>query len=248
MLEKYLSFYVWQGMSLMKNVSLLKQLPTVTKRLLLSFTASDYRFLATSNGIRTAKSFITKANMKGIRVELLIGEPTLALPLYVNGLQSMLQVFRSIPFDGVQLDIERDQLASYEKPLWDAGIVTALASCRMYLGEFTTRLVPIGVTVHHRELAVSGFQERLHKAGTPEVTAMYYASNPLTVFNFPSLYPDWKYPKTSLAVSIEKNLSAEESTFERGRIESLEQWQEINSVLGYPVTVQSFEDYMKAEV
>lgn len=248
MLEKYLGFYVWQGMALMKNVALLKELPAVTKRLFLSFTAADYRFLATSNGVRTAKSFINKANMRGIRVELLIGEPTLALPLYVNNIQSMVQVFRSIPFDGVQLDIERDQLASYEKPIWDAGIITAIATTRMHLNRFTERDIPIGITVHHRELVVSGFQERLCGVEAPEVTAMYYASNPVAVLNFPNLYPDWKYANTSIAVSIEESLSSEESTFKRGRIESLEQWNQLHSRLQCPIIVQSFEDYMKAEV
>ena len=247
MLEKYLGFYVWQGMALMKNVALLKVLPAVTGRLLLSFTAADYRFLATSNGVRLAKSFISKANMRGIRVELLIGEPTLVLPLYQNNIQSYVKVFERIPFDGVQLDCERDQLPVYQQDDWDTGIVELVKATRYQLGRFTDRVIPVGITVHHRELTFVDLQVYLHNAGYPEVIAMYYASNPETVMNVTS-YPIWGKENISLAVSIESALSPEESTFQRGRIESLEQWNQLHSRLQCPIVVQSFEDYMKAEV
>ena len=247
MLEKYLGFYVWQGMALMKNTALLKELPAVTKRLFLSFTAADYRFLATSNGVRMAKSFISKANRRGIRVELLIGEPTLVLPFLHDSIQSYVKVFERIPFDGVQLDCERDQLPAYQQDNWDTGIVGLVKATRYQLGRFTVRTIPVGITVHHRELAFDNLQVCLHTAGHPEVIAMYYASNPETVINV-TAYPIWGKENISLAVSIESALSPEESTFQRGRIESLDQWNQLHSRLQCPIVVQSFEDYMKAEV
>ena len=247
MLEKYLGFYVWQGMALMKNAALLKELPAVTKRLFLSFTADDYRFLATSNGVRVAKSFISKANMRGIRVELLIGEPSLVLPLMQQNIQRYVKVFERIPFDGVQLDCERDQLPDYQQSDWDTGIISLVKATRSWLGHFTDRVIPVGITVHHRELIFVDLQVRLHTAGHPEVIAMYYASNPETVMNV-TAYPIWGKENISLAVSIESALSPEESTFQRGRIESLEQWNQLHSRLQCPIVVQSFEDYMKAEV
>lgn len=247
MLEKYLGFYVWQGMALMKNVALLKELPAVTKRLFLSFTAADYRFLATSSGVRTAKSFINKANMRGIRVELLIGEPTLVLPFLHDNIQSYVKVFERIPFDGVQLDCERNQLPAYQQNDWDTGIVELVKATRYQLRRFTDRVIPVGITLNRRELIFAELAVRLHTAGHPEVIAMYYASNPETVMNV-TAYPIWGKENISLAVRIESALSPEESTFQRGRIESLEQWNQLHSRLQCPIVVQSFEDYMKAEV
>jgi hypothetical protein len=247
MLEKYLGFYVWQGMNLLKNVALLKELPAVTNRLLLSFTAADYRYLATSNGVRMAKSFISKANRRGIRVELLIGEPTLVLPFLHDNIQSYVKVFERIPFDGVQLDCERDQLPDYQRYEWDDGIFDLVNATRYWLARFTERNIPVGFTAHHRELGLVDLRSRLCEAAYPEIIAMYYASNPETVMNI-TKYTNWGGLNNSLAVSIESVLSSEESTFQRGRIESLEQWNDLHSRLKCPIVVQSFEDYMKAEV
>ena len=209
MLEKYLGFYVWQGAALMRNVALLKELPAVTNRLLLSFTAADYRYLATSNGVRMAKSFISKANRRGIRVELLIGEPTLVLPFLHDNIQSYVKVFERIPFDGVQLDCERDQLPEYQQNDWDTGIVELVKATRYQLRRFTDRVIPVGITINRRELIFAELDVRLQTAGHPEVIAMYYASNPETVMNVTS-YPIWGKENISLAVSIESVLSPEE--------------------------------------
>lgn len=248
--SKFLSFYVWKGMDLVKNPKRILQLPAVTGRLLLSFTALELRSFSQRKGAKLISSFISKANARSIRVELLLGEPSWVMDIYRPRLFELLDYVREIPFDGFHFDIERSQLPAYEQTTWSEGIVRVAAEMNQWLDTKFRARVPIGFSVHHRDLADSVFVDGFRNNGNPEIVAMVYVANPISAQHtmLTAQLRSGSYPNLSIAVSIEESLSSEESTFKRGRIESLEQWNDLHSRLQCPIIVQSFEDYMKAEV
>lgn len=247
---KFLSFYVWKGMDLVKNPKRILQLPALTGRLMLSFTALELKSFSQRKGAKLINSFISKANARSIRVELLLGEPSWAKDIYRPRLFVLLDYVREIPFDGFHFDIERSQLPAYEQTTWSEGIVRTASEMNQWLDTKFRARVPIGFSVHHRDLADTVFVNGFRDNGIPEIVAMVYVANPISAKHamMTAQLRTGQYPNLSIAVSIEESLPVEESTFKRGRIESLDQWVLFNSLWNTSVTVQSLEDYLKAKL
>ena len=91
-----------------------------------------------------------RARQRGIRLELLLGEPTWVLPQGRGNMLALLQKVQSMPFGMVHLDLERSQLPEYSKGLGPQ-------CARQPAGGGDSCRLPISLTTHHRELREPGF-------------------------------------------------------------------------------------------
>ena len=59
---------------------------------------------------RQLKELIDRAHRLGFRVQLLLGDPEWILPSGRQGLLALIRLYRNLPFDGLHLDLEVEQL------------------------------------------------------------------------------------------------------------------------------------------
>jgi outer membrane protein TolC len=174
------------------------------------------------------RSALRAAHSRGLQVELLLGEPTWLVPRARADLLAIVRALRELPFDGLHLDIEPEQLADPELSS-DARLAALVDTVR------DVRAVspwPVGLSLHPRNLTRAvgerSFGERMVELGA-SVTLMIYVSNPERVAEIAepllAAYPELRQ---RIALSIEDELGAEESLHsyapaERARrIESIE--------------------------
>lgn len=241
-----LGWYAWDGQALLKQPRQLQTMPAGTQRVLLSFTARQLKALAQPPAQQKLTDLITLAHQKGIKVELLLGEPTWVLPAAREELVEWVQWLRSLPFDALHLDLERSQLPEEEQPLWDDGVIDTIRAVH------AVSPWPVALTTHFRELETEGFAQRLHEAGASELTAMIYVSNADRAAEIArSLLQGPPGLKLSVAQSIEQSLPPEESSFNLGKAAALQRWQALAQALsdlpGFSgVIVQSWEEFKEA--
>lgn len=241
-----LSWYIWQGQALLNHPASLKDLPQGSERILLSFTAPQLRALTQPDARKRLAQAVAQAHAQGLRVELLLGEPSWVLPSQRQTLLELLAPLRALPFDGLHLDLERSQLPPAQQPHWDEAVVDTLRAVR------ATVAWPVGLTTHYRELQAPDFAQRVHAAGATELVAMVYVSDPgrASAIARPLLQGP---PGLRLAVaqSIERTLSPQESSFNTGQTQALLRWQQLSqalaSVPGFSgIVVQSWNEFIKA--
>lgn len=241
-------WYAWKGWQWVQQPARVDQLPQGTQRLLVSFTEEQLQRLAADEKARQGlEQLAQRARQRGIRLELLLGEPTWVLPQGRGNMLALLQKVQSMPFGMVHLDLERSQLPEAQQKDWDRH---ALDSLKEAVGQ--SRL-PISLTTHHRELRDPGFLQALQKAGVKEVVPMIYSANAQSTVNvIKQLPPMPQGLDLAVAQSIEKELPSEESLFRVGRRQALAHWQgvaqSLRTVPGFKgIVVQSWEDYMEAQ-
>lgn len=157
------------------------------------------------------RAAIDKAHSQGMKIELLLGEPTWLLPAQRQKLLSIVRDLRALPFDGLHLDIEPGQLTQTHDTTdtrWSEWLATIRAVRE-------TSPWPLDVSLHPRYLDVIVGARPLgqHLADIDvAVTLMIYVANPERVVAIaePLLT---RYPELSLrvALSVEDSLSSEES-------------------------------------
>jgi outer membrane protein TolC len=241
-----LGWYVWNGPALLQAPSQLKALPPDTHRVLVSFTNHQLQALAQPPGQQRLTQLIAKAKQRGVRVELLLGEPTWALP---EGRAQLLKLIKSVdhlPFNALHLDLERSQLPEADQSQWDQGVLDTVRAVR------GVAPWPVALTTHYREFESPGFAQRLQEAGASEVTAMLYVSNTDRAVDIAQ--PLLQGPpglKFSIAQSMERTLTAEESHFQLGKAVALQRWSALAKQLSAlphfsGVIVQSWEEFKEA--
>ena len=241
-------WYAWQGWQWVQQPGRIDRMPQGTQRLLVSFTEDQLLRLVSDDAARQGLNQLAqRASQRGIRLELLLGEPTWVLPKGRGNLLALLQKVQPLPFSMIHLDLERSQLPEEQQKDWTRNVLDSLREA------VSQSRVPLSLTTHHRELREPGFLQDLQRTGVKEVVPMIYSANAQSTVNIARQWPpmprglDW-----ALAQSIEKELPSEESVFRLGKRKALAHWQGLaQSLLGMPgfkgIVVQSWEDYMEAQ-
>ncbi len=195
-------------------------------RLLISLDAEQMRraIADPSPLVRAVRS----THEHGLRVELLLGEPGWIRPEQRGGLQAIIEGLKSVPFDGLHLDLEPEQIDSAPDKL--PALLGLLAQTLTTASAVSPW--PLALSIHPRDLDVrvgdSSFAEVLLKLRVSP-TIMVYVANPdrAVAIAEPLLghYPQLSF---SVALSLEKSLGPQESLWSypeeerRRRIERVE--------------------------
>jgi outer membrane protein TolC len=182
-------------------------------RLALSLDGKQISEAAAPAGRERLGRFLSDAHAHSVTVDLLLGDPHWILPSERGELTTILTRLHTIPFDGVQLDLEPASLV-------DEGETRATAYGEVAHTLTAARAVsawPVSVTVNDRDLEPSGVGD-LSTLGLRDVAVMIYTSNPeRTVQRMSAVLT--RYPKISftLVQSVESTISPDESYSRRGR-------------------------------
>jgi outer membrane protein TolC len=157
------------------------------------------------------RAALDAAHRRGIKVELLLGEPTWLLPAERDRLLNIVRDLRALPFDGLHLDIEPDQLtqaAGTTETVWSEWLATVRA-----VRETSPWTLEVSMHPRYLDVAVEGRRLGEHLADLDVgVTLMIYVANPERVIAIaePLLA---RYPELALRVALsdEDSLSPEES-------------------------------------
>lgn len=241
-----LGWYIWNGQALLNNPTRLATLPQGSARILLSFTAPQLRALTQPIERKRVTRLLAQAHARGLRVELLLGEPTWVLPSQRQGLLELLASLRSLPFDGLHLDLERSQLPLAQQPGWEVAVVDTLRAVHAAVAW------PLALTTHYRELQAPDFAQRIHAAGVTELVVMVYVSDPGRASDIAR--PLLRGPaglRLAVAQSIERTLPPQESSFNTGQAQALSRWHQLSQALapvpGFSgIVVQSWDEFIKA--
>lgn len=255
--DLFFTVYVWDSARLLHQFETLPGLfdrlrGKYIDRLLVSYTAAQIDALETSDYVKRWRQLIMTAQRRGFQVELLLGEPLWILPDYRTALLEVIRKLSVLPFHGIHLDLEPNQLMHMEKD--EAYLLDQLLASVKAVRE--TSPLALGLSIHHRYLDPSRPDEGLGKAlqtiGVDEVTAMIYNANPDRVarmaapilHSFPALH-------LSIAQSVEPILSSKESHAARPVGEFRDAMRRLRSELVYPnfqaIVIQSWADYEKMQ-
>lgn len=241
-------WYAWVGREWLNDPKRIAQLPKGTQRLLLSFDEKE--LLALTQKGQASQQLIELARLasqKNISLELLLGEPTWVLPSARAHLYRLISQVQPLPFRMIHLDLERSQLPQNQQGRWEKNIVALLS-------EVTRKSeLPISITTHYREFLLPGFVADLGKAGVKEVIPMIYSASPATTLAIMRKIPQLPQGmQISVAQSIEKELTKDESFFLKGRAEAADEWEKLVNTLSTEIpgfkgiVVQSWNEYVEA--
>jgi hypothetical protein len=160
---------------------------------------------------RPLRTALEAARRQGLRVELLLGEPSWILPAGRARLLDAIESLRGMPFAGLHLDLEPSQLDPAGGP--GTQFLPELLATLRAVSERSEW--PLGLSVHPRDLAidVSGqpFAAQLQDLGI-EPTLMIYLSDPQRVAAAAdAVLRSWPRLRAHVAVSTEPELPAAES-------------------------------------
>ena len=241
-----LGWFLWNGQAMLDQPALLNTLPAGSQRVLLSFNKAQLQALATPAGRQQVQRLLDMAHGQSLRAELLLGEPAWVLPAQRQALLDLLAPLRGLPWDGLNLDLERSQLPASEQPNWDRNAIDTLHAVRAAVPW------PLALTTHYRELQAPGFAQRVRAAGATELVAMVYASNPVRAADIAaSLLQGASGLRLSVAQSMERSLTPEESSHGVGKSAALKRWRALAQTLASQpgfggIVVQSWEEFKEA--
>lgn len=242
-----LGWYLWNGQAMLDEPAQLNKLPAGSTRVLLSFTAAQLHALATRAGQLQVQRLLTRAHRLGMSVELLLGEPTWVLPAQRQALLDLLAPLRALPWDGLNLDLERSQLPADQQADWDSHAMDTLRAVRAAVPW------PLALTTHYRELQATDFAQRAHAAGATELVAMVYVSNPVRAAEIAAALLQQSPAGLRLAVaqSMERALPPEESSHGAGQAAALHRWRSLAQALAHwsglsGIVAQSWEEFKEA--
>src|SRR5438270_164390 len=196
------------------------------ERLLVSLDAAQMRRVSAdpSSLLRA----VGHTHEHGFKVELLLGDPDWIRPEQRAGLLRIIEALKSVPFDGLHLDLEPAQIDPAPDRL--PALLGSLAETLVAASAASPW--PVALSVHPRDLDApvgdSSFAEVLHRLRVSP-TLMVYVANPDRAVEIaePLLghHPELSF---SVALSLEKSLGREESLWSyteaerRRRIERIE--------------------------
>ena len=205
------------------------------KRLMVSFTPLQITALQNqAEQRRDMAGLIIQAMACDIRVEWLLAEPSWILPEHRDNLTELIKAFEDIPFQGIHLDIEPDQLSVMgQDPIW---VLNRL--CETVADVKNATLLPVGLSMHYRyfqnrtsgSILASAFEEM----ALNEIVLMIYIADPKRVAAIAGPIFE-QYPKLtfSIAQSVEPMLSPTESYFELTREDFLLKLTELSGQLNH---------------
>jgi hypothetical protein len=215
--------YVWDSRQLLLR---LERDPDVWKhfsdnginRLLLSFDREQLDELQFTKARSRLREFIGHAARQDLQVELLLGEPLWILPEHRQDLLDIIRHVGDLPFTGLHLDLEPDQLdpeGSSRQDLlhqWVATLQAVKAASPW----------PIGLSIHPRYLdpgkSPVWMWRALEHLDVSEIVLMIYVANPGRVAELAAaILEHHRGLSFSIAQSMEPALSGEESYARQGR-------------------------------
>ncbi len=239
------AWFVWHGEWLL--AADLKTLPLAAQggRLLVSFNAEQMARLSTDAGLaRRLRQNLARLHAQGRKIDLLLGDPTFILPARRSSLLQLVKGMGRFAFDALNLDLERNQLASELQPLWWDYTMATLEQLHR------STSLPLILTTHHREFERPGMAKALRRAGAAGAMAMVYMADPSKTLQVAERLL-LAQPGLALAIvqSVEPELASTESTFSAGRDASLAQWRELAARLRrWPnfagIAVQSLDAFL----
>ena len=243
-----LGWFAWHARPWLEQPdAMLRRLPAPSDRLLLALDGSQLRWAATAEGAARVSALIAAARDAGVRVELLQGDPHWVLPGPRAQLMDLLAPLRALPFAGLNLDIERNQLPGMAPPAWRDGLLQTLREASAVTGW------PLTLTTHADDMLEPAFLRDLSASGAAGAIAMAYVSFPLLARDrllriLRSRDAASGTLAIGLAQSIEPELARGESWHRQGRAHALREWERLATGLrrhpGFSgLTVQSFEAF-----
>jgi hypothetical protein len=248
--------YVWSSASLLGRKSYDARFwepfrREAIDRILVSFDKSQIQLLGNGPARKRLLRFLESARSNRIKVELLLGEPTWILPRHRHELVEIILRFKDLPFEGLNLDLEPNQLDASGESI--DKLIEELTATLQAAREVSPW--PMGLTIHPRFMDPNSSGVCLGCAltkigdGFREVVLMCYVTNPRRVADIVSPIMD-AYPRLNFGVaqSVEPSLSEEESYAGRGRAHFRSKMQELRAALaGKPnfsgIVIQSWKDY-----
>ncbi|ADW18104.1 outer membrane protein-like protein [Desulfobulbus propionicus DSM 2032] len=208
---------------------------TGVERLLLSLDQRQIDSLATPEARAIFSSWIERLHGQGITVELLLGEPSWILAQHRPRLVEIVASLADLPFAGLHLDLEIDQLD--ERHRRDTKMLTEWAATV----EAARRASPwpVGVSLHPRTLKPNGKKKELgamlDRLQVTEVVLMIYAANPQRVAEVATpILQAFPRQRFSVAQSVEPELSTEESHYQAGRAQFTARMTRLAQLLAAP--------------
>jgi len=209
-LEQAYTVYVWESQRLIERFAQPQTFFADLSRLhihriLLSFTAEQMAPLTLPTEIDRWYAFIAALQAGGVRVELLLGEPLWLLPDHRPELLAAIARLTDLPFEGIHLDLEPDQLEGRVPADEDLSelLLDTIREVRKAVA------LPLGVSIHPRYMDPlrldGGLGPRLASLGVNEVTLMIYVADPQRVAAIAGPILD-QNPK--LAISIAQSVEA----------------------------------------
>ncbi len=244
--------YIWNSSPFLNSKSRTDQLMAIQEagfgRILISLNSQQISAAATND--EELRSLIFAAHLRNIRVELLLGEPSWLLPDHRQDLLRTITTLSDLPFDGLHLDIEQDQLpdAEQRRKEYSENLLDTLIATQSFSPW------PIGISLHPRYLDPAGdfswFGRRLSALDLHEITLMLYTTNMRNALRRIETIADG-FPELnfSIAQSIEEILPPEESHFQKGRTHFLNYLAKLDknidnrNVRG--LLIQSWQEYQK---
>lgn len=220
-------------------------------RMLISFTNKQVLNISSPTGKKELDALISAAKGKGVRIDLMLGDPTWAEPDHRGELLSLIKELQGFAFDGIHFDIEPDSLPGAAARR--AELLLGLANTLKAVREITT--LPVSISIHPRylegDLGILA-RQKLLPLGLEEVVVMIYSDNPhATVQRMAAIIRSNPGMPLSLAQSVEKNIPLAESyanhTLQefKDAMYILEGNLAIHGLKG--IFIQAWEDYKKGE-
>lgn len=221
-------------------------------RVLISFTRKQVSNLLSPQGKDELDSLLSEAKSKGLRIDLMLGDPTWAETDHRGELLSLIKQLQQFDFDGIHLDIEPDSLpgASARR----AELLEGLADTIKAVKEIT--MLPVSISIHPRylegDLGVLA-RQKLLSLGLEEVVVMMYSDNPYsTTKKMLAIITSNPNVLFSLAQSVEKNILPAESYANRTPQEFNDAMHILEEHLAEyglnGIFIQAWEDYRKGGV
>jgi outer membrane protein TolC len=215
-----LGWFAWQAAPwLAEPTRLLDQLPPGSRRVLLGFDAAQLHALATPAGAVALRTLAAQAHERGVQLVLLLGDPEWVTAPGRERLLALLKPIVDLPFDALNLDLERDPAApprarssSRSNDGWSRGVVATVAAAHA-LSRW-----PIVLTMHDRELHDARLNRELQAAGVVELLPMIYvADRERAVERLRAVMRAAPELRVGIAQSVERSLEEPASLARLGR-------------------------------
>lgn len=204
--------YVWDSEPVIDSVATAQQfVEQGFDRILLSLNGRQIQRMQSRFVRHELETWLAKARDLGLRVDLLLGEPTWMLPEHRKEMFAIISELRHLPFNGLHLDLEPGMI--------DKGVASQDVARRelFHTVQATIQVSPwpVSLSLHFRDLTQSDnycLGCSLESLDLEDVSLMVYVRNPKRVEEivepivkrFPTL-------PLSIAQSVERELSPDES-------------------------------------
>ncbi|WP_158239095.1 TolC family protein [Uliginosibacterium sp. TH139] len=246
--------YAWGGLQALEGEAVRRALgELLVSEVWLSFSPADLQQLTAAGPRQRLAAQIRAQQRAGRRVSLLLGDPDWLRAGRGETLLAIVRNLAELPFDGLQLDLEPDQLSPAERS--GPGEAQAWRELARRVAELRAiSPLPIGLSIHWRALVADagGLCAACRAAASADdVVVMLYSTSAASARErIQRIAANLPGKALWLAQSIEPELAPDESHFRAGQsalrkhLEGLQSLAEQGVVAGF--AVQSLETYLKA--